>query len=48
MEAAVTLKECAANGPGKWLSQETAITDIQPHLLTQIHIDTIYPENTAS
>jgi hypothetical protein len=38
----VTLKEYITNGPSKWPLQET-IALIHPRLLTQIHIDTIYP-----
>jgi hypothetical protein len=47
-EAVVTLKKHVANGPSKWLLHETAITVIHPRLLTQIYIDTLYPENPAS
>jgi len=42
------LKAYNANGPSKWLLQETVIIVIQPRLLTQIHIDKIYPEIPAS
>ena len=47
-EGEVTLKEYVANGPSKWLLQETAITVIHLRLLTQILIDTIYPEKPES